>query len=49
MGRHSSGIRSPRDFRARSGRTARDAYELMMERLRWEHRVDARLALRPCH
>ena len=49
MGKHSSGIRSPRDFRARSGRTARDAYEVMMERLRWERRVGAMLAMVPCH
>ena len=49
MGRHSSGIRSPRDVRARSGRTAHDAYALMMERLRWEHRVNALLTMAPCH
>ena len=49
MGKHSSGIRSPRDFRARSGRKARDAYEGMMDRLRWERRVGAMLAMVPCH
>ena len=49
MGKHNSGIRSPRDFRARSGRKARDAYEVMMERLHWERHVGAMLAMVPCH
>ena len=49
MGKHMSRVQSPRDFRATSGRTARDAYEFMLERRRWERHVDALLALGPRH
>ena len=49
MGKHTSGIRSPRDFRATSGRTARDAYEFMLARRREERHADYLLTLTPRH
>ena len=49
MGKHNKGVQSPRDFRATSGRTARDAYEFMLARRRWERHADYLLTLTPRH
>ena len=49
MGEHNTGIQSARDFRATSGRTARDAYESMLARRREERHADYLLTLTPRH
>ena len=46
MGKHSSGIQSPRDFRST---TAKRAHRFMLARRREERHVDYLLALTPRH
>ena len=49
MGKHNKGVQSPRDFRATSSKTARDAYEFMLARRREDRHADYLLARVPRH